>query len=185
MNPDEDARLSWLADVRATLAEAVERDLAVLGICLGAQLLGQALGVGAPRLEQPELGWFTVELTDAGADDVLLGPLGARLRGLPVARLRLRAAAGRGAARALASARPSRPTASGTRSGRCSSTSRSMPYSSSAGRAPSRRSCARAAPTPPRSSPAHAPTSRVRGLSHALMGRFLTVARSRAGRPVA
>jgi GMP synthase (glutamine-hydrolysing) len=75
MNPDEDARLAFLAEVRATLAEAVERDLPVLGICLGAQLLGQALGAGAPRLAQPELGWFTVELTEAGADDVLLGPL--------------------------------------------------------------------------------------------------------------
>ena len=63
MNPDDDARLTWLADVRTTLAEAVERDTAVLGICLGAQLLGQALGVGAPRLAQPELGWFPVELT--------------------------------------------------------------------------------------------------------------------------
>jgi GMP synthase-like glutamine amidotransferase len=75
MNPDEDARLAWLAEVRATLAEAVERDTAVLGICLGAQLLGQSLGVGAPRLEQPELGWLRVELTAAGAEDVLLGPL--------------------------------------------------------------------------------------------------------------
>ncbi len=75
MNPDEDARLAWLADVRATLAEAVERDVAVLGICLGAQLLGQALGAGAPRLAQPELGWLSVELTPAGAEDVLLGPL--------------------------------------------------------------------------------------------------------------
>jgi GMP synthase (glutamine-hydrolysing) len=75
MNPDDDARLGWLADVRATLAEAVERDTAVLGICLGAQLLGQALGVGAPRLEQPELGWFQVELTEEGARDALLGPL--------------------------------------------------------------------------------------------------------------
>jgi GMP synthase-like glutamine amidotransferase len=75
MNPDEDARLAWLADVRATLAEAVERDMAVLGICLGAQLLGQALGAAAPRLAQPEVGWFQVELTAAGAEDVLLGPL--------------------------------------------------------------------------------------------------------------
>ena len=73
MNPDEDGRLAWLADVRATLAEAVERDTAVLGICLGAQLLGQALGAGAPRLAQPELGWFPVELTPDGADDALLG----------------------------------------------------------------------------------------------------------------
>jgi len=75
MNPDDDERLTWIADVRATLAEAVERDLSVLGICLGAQLLGQALGAGAPRLAEPELGWYTVELTEAGADDVLLGPL--------------------------------------------------------------------------------------------------------------
>jgi GMP synthase (glutamine-hydrolysing) len=75
MNPDEDERLGWLADVRATLAEAVERDSAVLGICLGAQLLGQALGAAAPRLAQPELGWFPVELTPAGGEDVLLGPL--------------------------------------------------------------------------------------------------------------
>ena len=75
MNPDDDERLAWLADVRATLAEAVERDTAVLGICLGAQLLGQALGAGAPRLARPELGWLQVELTPAGGDDVLLGPL--------------------------------------------------------------------------------------------------------------
>ena len=78
MNPDEDERLAWLGEVRATLAEAVERDRAVLGICLGAQLLGQALGVGAPRLAQPELGWCGVELTAAGAEDVLLGPLAPR-----------------------------------------------------------------------------------------------------------
>jgi GMP synthase (glutamine-hydrolysing) len=75
MNPDEDERLAWLADVRTTLAEAVARDLPVLGVCLGAQLLSQALGAGAPRLEYPELGWYRVDLTPAGADDVVLGPL--------------------------------------------------------------------------------------------------------------
>jgi GMP synthase (glutamine-hydrolysing) len=75
MNPDEDERLAWLGDVRATLAEAVERDAAVLGICLGAQLLGQALGASAPRLAHAELGWFPVELTAEGGEDVLLGPL--------------------------------------------------------------------------------------------------------------
>ena len=75
MNPDEDARLPWLGDVRAALSEAVERDCAVLGICLGAQLLSQALGAKATRLEQPELGWLQVEVTPAGAEDALLGPL--------------------------------------------------------------------------------------------------------------
>ena len=75
MNPDDDDRLAWLAEVRATLGEAVERDTAVLCICLGAQLLGQALGAGAPKLATPELGWHRIEVTEAGADDVLLGPL--------------------------------------------------------------------------------------------------------------
>ena len=56
MNPDDDARLAWLADVRATLAEAVERDTPVLGICLGAQLLSQALGAGAPAARAARAG---------------------------------------------------------------------------------------------------------------------------------
>ena len=30
MNPDDDERLAWIADVRATLADAVERDLPLL-----------------------------------------------------------------------------------------------------------------------------------------------------------
>ncbi len=127
MNPDDDARLAWLADVRATLAEAVERDTAVLGICLGAQLLGQALGVGAPRLAQPELGWFHVELTEAGA---------ARRRCSGRSRPRARSSSGtttaasspREPCRSRApSAHRSRRTASATPSGRSSSTSRSTP----------------------------------------------------------
>ena len=49
MNPDEDARLAWLADVRATLAEAVERDAAVLGICLGRAAARPGAAVRAHR----------------------------------------------------------------------------------------------------------------------------------------
>ena len=168
MNPDDDARLAWLADVRATLAEAVERDAAVLGICLGAQLLGQALGAGAPRLAQPELGWFARRADRRAApSDVLLGPLAPACEvfqwhdygcELPRrARSRSRAP----------SARRIRPTASATPSGRCSSTSRSTPRRSSAGRAPCPRSCAPAAPSPPTWSHAPAPTSPSTSRPHA------------------
>jgi putative intracellular protease/amidase len=42
-NPDEDDRYPWLEDERRLLRRAVDEGLPVLGICLGAQLLAQAL----------------------------------------------------------------------------------------------------------------------------------------------
>jgi GMP synthase (glutamine-hydrolysing) len=57
--------------MRATTAE----NRAVLGICLGAQLLARAYG-GLNRLGAvPEFGWREVSLTDAGRADPLLGHL--------------------------------------------------------------------------------------------------------------
>ncbi len=70
MNPDEDATYPWLGRVRDALREAVDLGLPVLGICLGAQLLAQALGGEAPAGER-ELGWHGVELEPAAADDPL------------------------------------------------------------------------------------------------------------------
>ena len=75
MNPDEDARLAWLADVRATLAEAVERDVAVLGICLGAQLARPGARRRRAAARAPRARLAVGELTPAGVEDVLLGPL--------------------------------------------------------------------------------------------------------------
>lgn len=66
-----------LAGQRALLAAAVERDLPVLGVCLGAQLLAVAAG-GELRdgHNGSEDGISTVALTEAGQDDPVLGPLG-------------------------------------------------------------------------------------------------------------
>ncbi len=159
MNPDDDARLAWLADVRATLAEAVERDLSVLGICLGAQLLGQALGVGAPRLAQPELGWYHGRADRRRAPTTCCS-----------ARSRPPARSSSGTTTA-ASCRPGAlPLARSERAPqqayRVGEAVWAVQFhievdadSSSAGRAPSPSSCARAAPTPPSSWRAHAPTS--------------------------
>jgi GMP synthase-like glutamine amidotransferase len=44
-------------------------------VCLGAQLLAAASGGSVARASEPEIGWFGVELTPAGVDDPLLGPL--------------------------------------------------------------------------------------------------------------
>jgi len=54
------------------IREAVDRQLSVLGICLGAQLLAKALGGSVSRNKTREIGWYDVELTDAGSGDAVL-----------------------------------------------------------------------------------------------------------------
>jgi GMP synthase (glutamine-hydrolysing) len=72
MNVDDD-RHPELASEREWLAEAVRRDLPVLGICLGAQLLARALGSEVMPGKKPELGYAPVEVLDP--DDPILGSL--------------------------------------------------------------------------------------------------------------
>lgn len=73
MNVDEVERFPPLAAEREWLAEAVERGMPVLGICLGAQLLARALGAEVRRGAEPEIGFAPVEITNPG--DPLLGGL--------------------------------------------------------------------------------------------------------------
>lgn len=64
----------------ALLREALARDMSVLGICLGAQLLAKAAGGEVQRNPQPEIGWHEVELTDAGSEDPVLSTFARRQR---------------------------------------------------------------------------------------------------------
>lgn len=73
MNVDEADRHPQLADEREWLAEAMRREMPVLGICLGAQLLARALGVDVRAGEGPEIGYAPVEILVP--DDPLLGAL--------------------------------------------------------------------------------------------------------------
>lgn len=72
MNVDEVERFPGLAAEREWLAEAARREMPVLGICLGAQLLARALGAEV-RAGEKELGFAPVEVHDA--DDPVLGRL--------------------------------------------------------------------------------------------------------------
>jgi len=73
MNVDETDRHPELRIEREWLAEAVRRDMPVLGICLGAQLLAKALGAEVRPGDGPELGFSPVEILKP--DDPILEDL--------------------------------------------------------------------------------------------------------------
>jgi GMP synthase (glutamine-hydrolysing) len=73
MNADDVERFPGLAAEREWLAAAVRRELPMLGICLGAQLLARALGAEVRAGQAPEIGFAPVEVSDAG--DPVLGGL--------------------------------------------------------------------------------------------------------------
>jgi len=56
----------WLADEKRLIAEAVARCRAVLGICLGAQLIASALGARVGPNEHAEIGWFDIMAEPSG-----------------------------------------------------------------------------------------------------------------------
>lgn len=71
----EDAH-PWLAAEKAYIRDAVEeRGMPFLGLCLGHQLLAEALGGTVGKSERPEVGVMDVMLTEAGASGVLFDGL--------------------------------------------------------------------------------------------------------------
>jgi GMP synthase (glutamine-hydrolysing) len=72
MGAGDDHTASWLAPLRSLLAQAVNEGKAVLGICLGSQLLASACGGRVePSRKGGELGLGTIELNDHGRRDRL------------------------------------------------------------------------------------------------------------------
>jgi GMP synthase (glutamine-hydrolysing) len=71
MNVDEIDRYPFLKTEVAWLQRALAAELPVLGICLGSQLLAKALGARVYANRVKEIGWYSVETTDAATDDRL------------------------------------------------------------------------------------------------------------------
>ena len=66
----------WLVAEKALIREAVEeRGLPFLGLCLGHQLLAEALGGACGPAETPEIGIMDVQMTEEGASGVWMDGL--------------------------------------------------------------------------------------------------------------
>jgi GMP synthase-like glutamine amidotransferase len=75
MHADQDDHHPWLREEDMFLQRLLDLHMPVLGICLGAQLLAKAAHAPVYPVEEAEVGWFAVELTEAGTEDPVLGRL--------------------------------------------------------------------------------------------------------------
>jgi GMP synthase (glutamine-hydrolysing) len=75
MNVYEDDRYPFLREEDLFIKEALQRGKAMLGICLGAQLIAKALGAKVSKAPAKEIGWYDVSLTEIGSQDPLFSNL--------------------------------------------------------------------------------------------------------------
>ncbi len=73
MSVNEVDRHPHLTTEMKLIEQAIKKELPVLGICLGAQLIARTLGATVKKNHETEIGWYDVSVTRAGNKDSLLG----------------------------------------------------------------------------------------------------------------
>lgn len=71
MNVDQVDKYPHLQIEVELIQEAVEKEIPVLGICLGAQLIAKALGAPVRKNPAKEIGWYDITPNEAGLQDPL------------------------------------------------------------------------------------------------------------------
>jgi GMP synthase (glutamine-hydrolysing) len=71
----EEARFPFIRAEKLLTQQAINRDLPVLGVCLGSQILAEVLGSTVRPSGSFEVGWRDVALTNECANDPVLSPL--------------------------------------------------------------------------------------------------------------
>jgi GMP synthase (glutamine-hydrolysing) len=73
---EEEESVAWMPVERRLIEEALAVEMPVLGLCFGSQLLASVAGAEVGKSGSPEVGWYSVEMTEAAATDPLMSVLG-------------------------------------------------------------------------------------------------------------
>ncbi|MEK6590981.1 MAG: type 1 glutamine amidotransferase [Nitrospinota bacterium] len=76
MNVYEEDRYPFLRDEDRLIKDAIKKEIPTLGICLGAQLIAKAAGAKVTKNKIKEIGWYKVNLTEAGKKDPVFKGIG-------------------------------------------------------------------------------------------------------------
>ncbi|HSE83825.1 MAG TPA: gamma-glutamyl-gamma-aminobutyrate hydrolase family protein [Thermodesulfobacteriota bacterium] len=71
MNVYETDKYPFLEMEDRLIKETIERQMPVLGICLGAQLIAKALGAGVTKNREKEIGWYPLKISEEARGDEL------------------------------------------------------------------------------------------------------------------
>lgn len=58
----------WLKDEKVFIEKAIKKNVKIIGVCLGAQLIADVLGAKVTQNPYIEIGWHEVKLTDAASN---------------------------------------------------------------------------------------------------------------------
>lgn len=74
MSVHDEKEFPWLLEEKRYIGKVIEQDKMVLGICLGSQLIAEALGSKVYPANQKEIGWFPVKWTPTARKLLPNGP---------------------------------------------------------------------------------------------------------------
>jgi GMP synthase-like glutamine amidotransferase len=66
MSVNDESEFPWLVEEKALVAHAIATGRAVLGVCLGAQMIASALACRVYKNPESEIGWFEIQVSDIG-----------------------------------------------------------------------------------------------------------------------
>ena len=67
MSVHDESKYSWLKAEKYFIGQAIETGKAILGVCLGSQLIADVLGSKVYKNPEPEIGWFPIKLSEKAA----------------------------------------------------------------------------------------------------------------------
>jgi GMP synthase-like glutamine amidotransferase len=80
MGVHDEAIYPWLAYEKVFIKKAINSDKTVIGICLGAQLIANALGAKVYPNPYKEIGWFDVSMKGEGLESTLIKGLEEKMK---------------------------------------------------------------------------------------------------------